>query len=101
VENFENRYENPEGTFSVPPYLTACSAADTMANVMERYFTNVLHADLTDRLCEATLKTVIRNVPVALREPENYDARTEIMWASTVAHNDLLGSGRIGAGLRT
>jgi len=87
---------NPEVTFSVSPYYTACGAADIMAHVMERYFTNVRHADLTDRLCEATLKTVISNVPVALREPENYDARAEIMWASTVAHNDLLGTGRIG-----
>lgn len=87
---------NPEITFSVPPYHTACGAADIMAHVMERYFTNVLHADLTDRLCEATLKTVIRNVSIVLREPENYDARAEIMWASTVAHNDLLGTGRIG-----
>jgi len=87
---------NPEVTFSVPPYYTACGAADIMAHVMERYFTNVRHADLTDRLCEATLKTVIRNVPIALSEPENYDARAEIMWASTVAHNDLLGTGRIG-----
>ena len=87
---------NPEVTFSVPSYYTACGAADIMAHVMERYFTNVRHADLTDRLCEATLKTIIGNVPVALREPENYDARAEIMWASTVAHNDLLGTGRIG-----
>jgi alcohol dehydrogenase YqhD (iron-dependent ADH family) len=87
---------NPEITFSVPPYYTACGAADIMAHVMERYFTNVRHADLTDRLCEATLKTVIRNVPIALTEPDNYDARAEIMWASTVAHNDLLGTGRVG-----
>ncbi|MEM2941482.1 MAG: iron-containing alcohol dehydrogenase [Thermoproteota archaeon] len=87
---------NPEVTFSLPPYQTACGAADIMAHVMERYFTNVRQADLTDRLCEATLKTVIKNVPIALREPENYDARAEIMWASTVAHNDLLGTGRIG-----
>jgi alcohol dehydrogenase YqhD (iron-dependent ADH family) len=87
---------NPEVTFTVSPYYTACGAADIMAHVMERYFTKVRHADLTDRLCEATLKTVIENVHIALREPENYDARAEVMWASTIAHNDLLGTGRVG-----
>ena len=51
--------------------------------------------DFTDRLCEATLKTIIKNVPIALQDPENYQARAEIMWASTVAHNDLVGTGRI------
>jgi len=87
---------NPEVTFTVPPYQTACGVADIMAHVMERYFTNVRHVDLTDRLCEATLKTLIKNAPIAIKEPNNYDARAEIMWASTVAHNDILGTGRIG-----
>jgi alcohol dehydrogenase YqhD (iron-dependent ADH family) len=87
---------NPEVTFTVPPYQTACGIADIMAHVMERYFTNVRHVDLTDRLCEATLKTLIKNAPIAIREPNNYDARAEIMWTSTVAHNDILGTGRIG-----
>lgn len=87
---------NPELTFTVPPYQTACGAADMMAHVMERYFTNVTHVDFTDRLCEATLRTIIKNIPIALREPCNYDARAEVMWASTIAHNGLLGTGRIG-----
>lgn len=87
---------NPELTFTLPPYQTACGTADIMAHVMERYFTNVKNVDLTDRLCEATLKTMINNVPIVMKEPENYDARAEIMWAGTVAHNDLLGTGRIG-----
>lgn len=87
---------NPELTFTLPPYQTACGAVDIMAHVMERYFTNVRHADYTDRLCEATLKTIIKHVPIALDEPENYDARAEIMWAGTLAHNDLVGTGRIG-----
>ena len=52
--------------------------------------------DFTDRLCEATLRTIIRNVPIALAQPDDYDARAEIMWAGTIAHNDLLGTGRIG-----
>lgn len=87
---------NPELTFTLPPYQTACGAADIMAHVMERYFTNVQHVDLTDRLCEATLKTMIKNVPIVLREPDNYNARAEIMWAGAIAHNDFLSVGRQG-----
>ncbi|TYQ18415.1 UNVERIFIED_CONTAM: hypothetical protein Cloal_0847 [Acetivibrio alkalicellulosi] len=86
---------NPELTFTLPNYQTACGAADMMAHIMERYFTNVTHADLTDRLCEATLKTIIKNVPIVLNEPDNYDGRAEVLWAGTVAHNGLLGTGRV------
>jgi alcohol dehydrogenase YqhD (iron-dependent ADH family) len=85
---------NPELTFTLPPYQTACGAADIMAHVFERYFTRTPAVDLTDRLCEATLQTIIRNAPIALAQPSDYDARAEIMWASTVAHNDLIGTGR-------
>ncbi len=87
---------NPEISYTLPPYQTACGASDIMAHVMERYFTRVQNVELTDRLCEATLKTIINNVPIALKEPKNYEARAEIMWAGTVAHNDLIGTGRIG-----
>ncbi len=87
---------NPKITFTLPAYQTAAGATDIMAHVMERYFTNVDHVDLTDRLCEATLKTMIKNVPLALEEPNNYDARSEIMWAGTIAHNNLLNTGRVG-----
>jgi alcohol dehydrogenase YqhD (iron-dependent ADH family) len=86
---------NPELTFTLPDYQTACGAADIMAHVMERYFTHVPYVDLTDRLAEATLRTIIKNTPIALEEPQNYDVRAEIMWASTIAHNGLLGTGRI------
>jgi alcohol dehydrogenase YqhD (iron-dependent ADH family) len=87
---------NPELTYTLPAYQTACGAADIMAHTMERYFTNVKNVDFTDRLCEATLRTIINNVPIAIEHPENYDARAEIMWAGTIAHNDLLSTGRIG-----
>ena len=87
---------NPELTFTLPSYQTAVGAVDIMSHVMERYFTNVKNVDFTDRLCEATLKTMIVNTPIVLKEPDNYEARAEIMWASTIAHNDLLGTGRIG-----
>jgi len=87
---------NPELTYTLPPDQTAAGAADIMSHIIERYFTNSAHVDLTDRLCEATLKTIIHNVPIALAEPNNYSARAEIMWAGTVAHNDLLSTGRVG-----
>jgi len=85
---------NPEVTFTLPDYQTVCGAADIMAHVMERYFTKEEEVGFTDRLCEATMKTLIKNVPRVLRDPEDYGARAQIMWASTVAHNDLLGTGR-------
>ncbi len=87
---------NPEATFTLSKYQTACGIADIMAHVMERYFTNSTDVDLTDRLCEATLQTVIHNAPLVLQNPNNYNTRAEIMWASTIAHNGILGTGRIG-----
>ena len=87
---------NPELTFTLPPYQTACGAADIMAHIMERYFTNTKDVDLTDRLCEAVLKTVTANAPKVLKEPENYSARAQIMWAGSLAHNGLLNTGRLG-----
>jgi len=85
---------NPEFNFTLPEFQTAAGAADIMAHVMERYFTQEPEVGFTDRLCEATLRTIIKNTPIALEEPENYGARAQITWASTVAHNDLLGTGR-------
>lgn len=87
---------NPELTFTLPPYQTACGATDIMAHVMERYFTNTKHVDLTDRLCEGTLKAMIRNTLIAIEHPDDYDARAEMMWAGTLAHNNILGTGRLG-----
>jgi len=87
---------NPELTFTLPPYQTACGCVDIMGHVIERYFTTVPNVDLTDRLCEAVLRTVITSAPIVLTEPQNYAARAEIMWAGTIAHNDLLSTGRIG-----
>jgi alcohol dehydrogenase YqhD (iron-dependent ADH family) len=72
---------NPVLTYTLPAYQTACGAADIMAHIMERYFTNTKNVELTDRLCEATLKTMINNVPIALENPDDYNARAEIMWA--------------------
>ena len=87
---------NPENTFTLPQYQTACGSTDIMAHIMERYFTTVKNVELTDRLCEAALKTVINNTYEVLIEPDNYAARAEIMWTGSIAHNNLLGTGRIG-----
>ena len=87
---------NPELTYTLPAYQTACGATDIMAHVLERYFTNETDVDLTDRLCEAVLSAVVRAAPIALRNPSDYDARAQLMWASTLAHNDSCGLGREG-----
>lgn len=85
---------NPLLTCTLPAYQTACGAADIMAHVFERYFTNTPEVEITDRLCEAVLLTMIKETPRAIAEPDNYDARANIMWAGTVAHNDIIGVGR-------
>ncbi len=85
---------NPELCSTLPPYQVACGATDIMAHVMERYFTNTPNVEFTDRLSEATLVTMINNVPRVLDNLNDYDTFAEIMWAGTVAHNGLLGTGR-------
>ncbi len=85
---------NPELTCSLPPYQTACGAVDMMAHVMERYFTNTRNVEITDRLAEGILLTVINEAPKAMADPNNYDARANLMWAGMVAHNDTCGVGR-------
>ncbi|WP_088105578.1 iron-containing alcohol dehydrogenase [Halalkalibacter urbisdiaboli] len=87
---------NPVLTYTLPSYQTACGITDMIAHILERYFTNEKNVELTDRLCEATLKTIINNAHTVIEEPTNYAARAEIMWAGTLAHNDLLSTGRIG-----
>ena len=85
---------NPELTCTLPAYQTACGATDIMAHVFERYFTNTKEVEITDRLCEAVLLTMIKETPRVIEDPYNYEARANIMWAGTVAHNDIVGVGR-------
>ncbi len=87
---------NPEWSFTLPPYQTACGCVDIIAHMMERYFTLVDHVELTDRLITAGIKTVLHNAPIVMAEPENYDARAEVMWSGTLAHNTFLHTGRVG-----
>ena len=85
---------NPELTYTLPPYQTACGIADIMAHIFERYLTNTTDADVSDRLCEAVLQTVIKTAPAVMKNPRDYAARAELMWAGTLAHNGQLGVGR-------
>lgn len=87
---------NPELTYTVSPFQTACGAFDAMSHLMERYFTLVRHTDVTDRMLEGLMRTIITYTPLALVHPDNYDYRAELMWASTLAQNGLLNTGRIG-----
>ena len=84
---------NPELTYTLPAYQTACGCVDMMMHTIERYFTTVPDTMLTDALAEGLLRTVITNARILMKEPENYDARAQVMWAGTLAHNGLLGCG--------
>ena len=85
---------DPELTCTLPAYQTACGATDIMAHVFERYFTNTAEVEITDRLCEAVLLTMIKETPRVIADPNNYQARANIMWAGTVAHTNIVGVGR-------
>ena len=85
---------NPEWTRTVSVYQTTCGMVDAFAHVVERYFTNDTYVDLTDRLCESVMKTLIKYSYLIQKDPENYDYRAEIMLACKVAHDDSVGIGR-------
>lgn len=86
---------NPELAMTLPPYQIACGATDILAHIMERYFTCEKEVDLTDRLCEGAMQAVIRAARIAVRNPKDYDAQAQLMWGSTIAHNDTVGVGRV------
>lgn len=85
---------NPELTFTLPPYQTASGIADMMTHIYERYFTNTPEVEVTDRVSEGVLKAIITEAPRVMAEPENYEARANIMWCGTLAHNGICGTGR-------
>ena len=84
---------NPELTYTLPPFQIACGVADMMAHIMERYFTNTQEVEIGDRLCEGTLMAIINEAPKAMRNPEDYGARANLMWAGMIAHNGTCGVG--------
>ena len=85
---------NPELLSTLPSYQAACGATDIMAHVFERYFTNTKEVEITDRLCEAVLMTMIKETPKMIKDPNDYDACANVMWAGTVAHTNIVGVGR-------
>lgn len=86
---------NPELTYTVNKYQTACGVSDIMAHTIERYFTPCEPVDITDQIAESILRAVINAAYVVIKEPDNYEARANIMWASSLSHNNLTGCGRI------
>ena len=92
---------NPELTMTLPDYQTACGCTDIMMHTMERYFTNGGNMELTDEIAEALLRTVMKHAEILHKDPENYESRAEVMWASSLAHNDLTGCGNDGGDFAT
>lgn len=85
---------NPALTQTLPPFQTACGITDIMAHLFERYFTNTTEVEVTDRMIEALLLTMIHEAPRVIEDPDNYQARANIMWAGMMAHNNSCGVGR-------
>lgn len=80
---------NPERTYTLPPYQTAAGATDIMMHTMERYFSKYEDMTLTDAISEALLRTVMDSALIVMEHPEDYRHRAQIMWAGSLAHNDL------------
>ena len=87
---------NPELTFTLPDFQTACGCVDILMHTMERYFTQGGNMEITDSIAEGLMRTVISNAEILVKEPKNYDARAEMMWASSLSHNGLTGCGNDG-----
>ena len=85
---------DPALTQTLPAYQTACGITDIFAHLYERYLTNTAEVEVTDRLIEALMLTLIHEGPRVIEDPNNYEARANIMWAGTMAHNNSCGVGR-------
>lgn len=84
---------NPELTYTLPPFQTACGICDMMVHILERYFTRTPDVEVTDRLCEGLLTAIMKEAYRLKANPDDYGARANIMWAGTVAHNGTCGVG--------
>ena len=85
---------NPELTFTLPPEQTAAGVADMMAHILERYFSPTEEVETTDRISEGLLMAIMEEAPKVMAAPDDYQARANIMWAGTMAHNGVCGCGR-------
>lgn len=92
---------NPELTMTLPAYQTACGCTDILMHTMERYFTNGGNMELTDAIAEGLMRTVMKNALILKNEPDNYDARAEVLWAGSLSHNGLTGCGSDGGDFAT
>lgn len=86
---------DPQVCFTIPPYLMACGVTDIMSHLMERYFSQAKHTELSDALMEAAMRTVVEFGPKIMSEPKEYNNCAQIMWSATVAHNGMIACGRI------
>ena len=84
---------NPRLTYTLPQYQTESGCVDILMHTMERYFVNIETMEITDSISEALMQTVIYNARILMKEPDNYSARAEIMWAGSLSHNGLTGCG--------
>lgn len=87
---------NPELTMTLPEYQTMSGCVDIMMHTMERYLNRADNMELTDGISEHLIRTVMKNAKILLSEPENYEARAEVMWAGSLSHNGLTGCGTDG-----
>lgn len=85
---------NPALTQTLPAYQTACGITDILAHLYERYLTNTKDVEVTDRMIEALMLTMVQEGPKAVADPDDYEARANIMWAGMMAHNNSCGVGR-------
>lgn len=86
---------NPRFTIGLPPYQTSCGLADILSHLLERYFTDIENVDTTDFLLEGAIKALILNAHRLMKDPNNYNARAEVQWLASIAHNNLLDTGRV------
>lgn len=85
---------DPTNTYTVSPYQTACGSADIISHIIEVYFNMNQDLYMLDSIAEALMKTVIKYTPIAMKEPENYEARANLMWASSWAINGFINGGK-------
>lgn len=92
---------NPELTMTLPAYQTSCGCTDILMHTLERYFTHGGNMEMTDTVAEAVMRTVINNARILMKDPSNYEARADIMWAGSLSHNGLTGCGTEGMDFAT
>lgn len=86
---------NPQYTLKLPPFQTAAGVADILSHLLERYFSAVPHTDVTDYLIEGAVRALLKNGERVTTRPDDIDARSEVQWLASLAHNNLLDTGRI------